>query len=290
MGKAYYLPLFLLGYALACQPAAPFCGDGLVNLSFEQCDDGNNTNDDGCSSTCTVENETACGNGIIEVGEACDDANADDTDVCLSTCRLAFCGDGLIHSGVEQCDNGTGNSDVTPDACRTTCVLARCGDSILDTAEQCDDGNNQNDDDCLDTCELASCGDGFVRTGAEECDDGAGNSDVAPDACRTTCAIASCGDAILDTGEECDDGIGNSDVTVDACRTTCAIASCGDAILDTGEECDDGNTQGGDTCSGACLIEFVVQIVVGEFHLSLRSGSTVVYGGEEAPLVSCEPR
>ena len=34
---------------------APFCGDGSVNLSSEQCDDGNNLSGDGCSATCTTE-------------------------------------------------------------------------------------------------------------------------------------------------------------------------------------------------------------------------------------------
>ena len=33
----------------------PFCGDGAVNVSTEQCDDGNNLSGDGCSATCTTE-------------------------------------------------------------------------------------------------------------------------------------------------------------------------------------------------------------------------------------------
>ncbi len=33
----------------------PYCGDGTVNQLSEQCDDGNNTNGDGCSSTCQTE-------------------------------------------------------------------------------------------------------------------------------------------------------------------------------------------------------------------------------------------
>jgi len=33
----------------------PYCGDGLINQTSEQCDDGNNTNGDGCNATCQNE-------------------------------------------------------------------------------------------------------------------------------------------------------------------------------------------------------------------------------------------
>ena len=39
------------------------------------CDDGNYRNGDGCSSTCQIEEDAVCGNGILEVGEMCDDDN-----------------------------------------------------------------------------------------------------------------------------------------------------------------------------------------------------------------------
>jgi hypothetical protein len=42
------------------------------------------------------------------------------------------------------------------------------------------------------------CGDGRVDAG-EECDDGAGNDDTAPDACRSDCTLPGCGDGIPDT-------------------------------------------------------------------------------------------
>lgn len=48
-----------------------------------------------------------CGNGVVEAGEACDDgaANADDA-ACTALCAVATCGDGLVHAGVEECDDG----------------------------------------------------------------------------------------------------------------------------------------------------------------------------------------
>lgn len=65
------------------------CGDGYY-ISGESCDDGNLTNSDGCSSTCSVESgwycaphngiskdtcSTKCGDGIKAGTEACDDGN-----------------------------------------------------------------------------------------------------------------------------------------------------------------------------------------------------------------------
>lgn len=43
------------------------CGDGIV-AGLEQCDDGNNVNNDGCSSTCTIENcniDCNCGGWVL---------------------------------------------------------------------------------------------------------------------------------------------------------------------------------------------------------------------------------
>jgi len=52
----------------------PFCGDGEVNQGWEQCDDGNLINGDGCSSTCQIEEDGPyCGDGNIDEGEECDD-------------------------------------------------------------------------------------------------------------------------------------------------------------------------------------------------------------------------
>src|SRR6185295_18676570 len=42
--------------------------------------------------------------------------------------------------------------------------VVTCGDSVVESAEQCDDGNDDNTDDCLDNCAAARCGDGVVHT------------------------------------------------------------------------------------------------------------------------------
>ena len=60
------------------------CGNGSVEPN-EECDDGNLSDGDGCSSNCTLER---CGNGVIDVGEECDDGNTNDTDNCYTDCTI----------------------------------------------------------------------------------------------------------------------------------------------------------------------------------------------------------
>ena len=67
-----------------CEIEVLACGDG-VTQGTEVCDDGNQTNGDGCDRNCTV---TACGNGIVTAGEECDDNNTTDGDGCSSTCTV----------------------------------------------------------------------------------------------------------------------------------------------------------------------------------------------------------
>jgi cysteine-rich repeat protein len=111
----------------------------------------------------------------------------------------------------------------------------------------------------LCTPSVAQCGDGTRVADCEECDDGAANSDVAPDACRSNCTIPRCGDGVADVahGEECDDG---NDVRCDGC-TECRLEiglSCGDGATVPGcgdEQCDDANAVVGDGCSPNCTLE-----------------------------------
>jgi len=71
--------------------AAPYCGDGNVDPG-EECDDGNQFDDDGCSAECTV--EPFCGDGVLDPEEQCDDGNNFDGDGCSAECTVEFGGEG----------------------------------------------------------------------------------------------------------------------------------------------------------------------------------------------------
>jgi MYXO-CTERM domain-containing protein len=64
-----------------------------------------------------------------------------------------------------------------------------------------------------------------------------------------------CGDGVLDPLEGCDDGASNSDSAPDACRTDCTRPRCGDGVVDSAEACDDGDVISGDGCSEFCRDE-----------------------------------
>lgn len=269
------------------------CGDGVERTGVEECDDGNKNETDACRSNCK---DAVCGDGITCIAascksgpggssEDCDDGNVVNGDGCSGICEIEFCGDGVINNKTEECDDGAGNGNA-PNKCRLgTCKLPACGDGIIDDAEpfgeSCDppDGSA-----CSAECRALLCGNGELDPG-EECDDGAANSNTAPDACRTSCKFARCGDKVVDTGEQCDDGnqvdadactascknnvcgdgvpfpgvedcddgAANSNTVPNACRTNCDLPGCGDNVIDAGEQCDDGNVVATDTCTDQCL-------------------------------------
>jgi cysteine-rich repeat protein len=69
------------------------CGDGIVQTTGnfnEQCEPPNTP---GCSATCQI--DSVCGNDIVEFGEQCDDGNNVDGDGCSSTCQFETGGGGV---------------------------------------------------------------------------------------------------------------------------------------------------------------------------------------------------
>ncbi len=200
--------------------------------------------------------EVVCGDGVINTNdEQCDDGNLDPGDGCGPTCALEHCGDGVVNQPGEDCDDGAANG-FDPDGCRPDCSRPRCGDSVMDSGEECDDGNAAARDGCDAVCVLEFCGDAHVNNrGAEICDDG---NDVLGDGCTPDCEEEFCGDGVLQPalGEVCDAGVENSDVRPDACRGDCSSARCGDGVIDGDEFCDDGGTEPGDGCSPGCVVEF----------------------------------
>ena len=65
----------------------PYCGDGIIDLLNEECDDGNSNNNDDCLNDCT---NPSCGDGYVwnqgTGTEQCDDNNTLSGDGCDETC------------------------------------------------------------------------------------------------------------------------------------------------------------------------------------------------------------
>ncbi len=76
------------------------CGDNTVNCVTETCDDG------------PLSLSQTCGDGVVNCStcsaEDCDDGNnTDDGNGCSADCRdNSLCGNGVVESAFEQCDNG----------------------------------------------------------------------------------------------------------------------------------------------------------------------------------------
>jgi cysteine-rich repeat protein len=132
-----------LGYAACTGQALP---------SFETCDPGEI--DEDCDGAFNEEGAgCTCGDGWLSVGEQCDDGDQDQNDACTSACAPPACGDSFPHPG-EQCDDG---NDIETDACTSACAPPACGDGFLQPGdgEECDDGNPNDDDACLTSCQPA---------------------------------------------------------------------------------------------------------------------------------------
>ncbi len=223
------------------------CGDGAVD-GTEQCDDGNQERNDGCTPACKLE---SCGDGLVQAEEQCDlgTANANDA-YCTSACRLNVCGDGL-RGPLEGCDDG---NEVANDGCSAECILETCGNGHVEDGEVCDDGNLEDDDSCTTLCFPPTCGDGLVSpVFGEDCDDGDIDN---TDSCPNDCTKAVCGDSEIEAGEECDDGGATGD-GVSLCSPGCTANVCGDGYrVPAVEACDDGPSTGDGTsgCTPGCTV------------------------------------
>ncbi len=156
------------------------CGDLLIKSGSEQCDDGNVTNGDGCSSSCLIEagwscppNQscaTVCGDGVVAGTEACDDINVSNGDGCSSACQV---------------EAGWSCSYQLNPVAKSVCTIP-CGDGVLAGSEQCDDGNTQDGDGCTSTCSVEST---YVCNGQPSvcsCQSGFANCDGSPsNGCET---------------------------------------------------------------------------------------------------------
>src|SRR5690606_17316565 len=104
------------------------CGDG-IKARTEACDDGDNSDGNGCSSECEIEDgfrcsasgcRAICGDGQVLGDEECDDGDVESGDGCSGACAVEPFWD---------CD------DAEPSGCVSQIV---CGNGTVDPGEVCD--------------------------------------------------------------------------------------------------------------------------------------------------------
>ncbi|CAD8149950.1 unnamed protein product [Paramecium pentaurelia] len=116
----------------------PICGDNIVIIGLEECDDGNEIPFDGCYQ-CQFQCEIGC--TICEYG------------VCLQTCKSnQIIVNGLCKNEsedspqIDEQDQSENNNDFS------NYYNEYCGDGRKSKNEECDDGNNVNNDGCSNIC------------------------------------------------------------------------------------------------------------------------------------------
>ncbi|CAD8161653.1 unnamed protein product [Paramecium pentaurelia] len=212
------------------------CGDNMIALGLEECDDGNDIQFDGCYN-CKLEcPDQGCSVCFLGVCYNCNYPLTLYKDQCL-----VICGDGLLAYGYEDCDDG---NDIPYDGCY------KCKYQCYKECKICDKGI------CMDECDygyylinqicVSQCGDGIL-TYDEQCDDG---NSIEYDGCHL------CNYSCPQNCQICEEGICykcNFGYYID--NQQC-ITKCGDGLIGfPEEECDDFNKNNLDGCNSNCLIE-----------------------------------
>ncbi|MCR4278839.1 MAG: Ig-like domain-containing protein [bacterium] len=142
------------------------CGN-LDVADGEDCDDGNSSGGDGCSTQCLHTGSSplvasVCGNALLEPGESCEKPNVNAP--FPAGCDAKSC----LNVGSALCDND-------PKTPNVNC----CGNVTVEGGEDCDDGNAQNGDGCSVQClfegssakyaQPSFCSNGILEIG-EQCE------------------------------------------------------------------------------------------------------------------------
>jgi MYXO-CTERM domain-containing protein len=150
-------------------PASPIADASFYYIAWEGADVSGDDRDEFGLEGITIRLLDVCGNGITETGEACDDGvdNAS-TAACLSNCAAASCGDGFVHDGVEECDDGnTEDGDECPATCTFDGATSTEGDTENGGTTAVDDDTSTDDSDG-DSDGTASASEGQTGSGASE--------------------------------------------------------------------------------------------------------------------------
>ncbi|NQY91832.1 MAG: hypothetical protein HRT46_09255, partial [Deltaproteobacteria bacterium] len=161
----------------------------------------------------TITIASACGNGLLEVGEQCDDSNTDAGDCCSATCTFepGSCDDGAFCTTGEICTAGVcGGGSLTDcsgedDQCNTgTCneTSNSCEGVASNEGGGCDDGDptTSNDVCTAGTCSGTNLCSGVTCAASDQCHT-VGTCDPNTGLCSDPSAAA--GSPCGDSGTEC---------------------------------------------------------------------------------------
>ena len=207
-----------------CGDAPHTCGDRILVMGIEECDDGNLIDGDGCDSDC----QFSCVTGDTTRDCAAPDACAgkgicnDSTHVCGAPTPLP---DDTDCGGGKRCRGGV-------------CSPRTCGNLAPDPNEECDDGNLIPRDGCENGCTFTCLSSDATRNCAlaEPCD-GISTCNDSTHTCSTPTPLQN--GAICGMNRYCS-------------SRTCILAVCGNGSPEPTEQCDDGNTAEADGCTTQC--------------------------------------
>ncbi len=264
------------------------CGNGMVS-GTEECDDGNTTNYDGCSSTCQVEWPYTCTNTFTNspVSTCTNLTNcANSRTAAIGTREYVYCRTNRTWANARTTCQGIAagwDLAVVSDNTENTTIYNMWsadglsgGSMFLGMSDTTADGNAASCWQWIDatvaktaggcgTAAFANWGTGEPNNGnpGQGCgsywngvpyqwDDIACGSTI-PFTCE---GPSICGNGLRASGdEECDDG---NTANGDGCSSACLLETapvCGDGAIAGLEACDDGNTTSGDGCSNVCVVE-----------------------------------
>lgn len=266
---------FKIDNAEACV-VQPYCGDKVVNQSWEKCD-GNApqacttasgyTGTKSCNSCIWGEcvPTQSCGDGTVNGTETCDNGDANgqactaeyggSCTYCSTACAPIevtgeYCGDNIKNGG----DPSTGSGQEECDGLDGLTAHAVCTpDCRLETTPYCGDETVNNDEICeLNTTE--SCSDDSGYGGVKSCQaDCSGWSECVPQ--------ESCGDGVKNDNEQCDgqDGVSDHYTCTDQCILQ-YLPYCGDGeVNQCDEECDGvaGLPNDHYNCTNECKLNYI---------------------------------
>jgi cysteine-rich repeat protein len=267
----------------------PFCGDGAVNQTSEQCDDGNIVDGDGCSANCMNEEEDAVtiiaqkivcnleadlpnwGNGgadITATTAADYVAKSDGQCSLVSGWNFQWGQEGSGDPGRNFYGEAGGYTTFGPTDSNgaATAVISTITGSRLELREVLqngyipftfDQGNQSNSNNV--SAEFYCHDDVLNYDNFDYVNNpqlGSTYYCVAFNTLANNSPV--CGNESIEAGEQCDDG---NTVSGDGCSATCQLEQnppepiCGNQAVESGEQCDDGNTVSGDGCSATCQLE-----------------------------------